>query len=180
MEMLRRILLENPLPTYGLLVVVELAVLALWAATRRKLWVSLAVVVAFVAVTVAVVARVVVTDREQIAAAIAAAEAHVEAGNADMAVACLDDEFKLVQAPTVLPGSSLHVEFVRKWLIRNPVKEVYIRKLAIEVDVETAETTFKSITILESGEGGKGTWRLRWVKRPSGWRVVALEVTQTY
>jgi hypothetical protein len=169
MEGLRQAFLEDPLYIYIALGFAELVLAVIRHETRARRWSSALVVPPVLAVAVWALSTWVVTDREQIIAATERIARGVEAGSVAAAEETLDDDYR------GWAGDKAGIlEAGRAALRAYPIQKVGFTR--VEVTVEGTEAALRLSTIVTIQEGKVGlVWDVRWVKRPSGWRIVAVD-----
>ena len=176
MDTLKELLFERPATIYVALAAVEVVVLAVWARRRTARWGWAALAAPVLAVAVGLIAHYVQSDGEKIAAIVARAIAHVEAGEVDAAAECLDKGFTVPDDQGRLIPRDLYVEMARRTLSRWPVEKIYLRRIETEVTGDSAVTELDTTIVGKSGEGiNKATWRLDWMRRPGGWRITRIQ-----
>jgi hypothetical protein len=176
MDSLKALLFENPLKLYLLLAVAEVVVAAFWYSRRTRRWGLGMLVPVLLAVVVALTAHLVMTDREQIAAALKAIAASAEAGDLSAAAGYLDADCvgagyrgsRLEREELILLGQ----QALRKY----PVQTVRLSNVETKIAGANATTTLNTHVTFRSGERYRLDWKVQWAKRPAGWRIVAVEL----
>jgi len=182
MDTLIRVLFEDPWPLYVALGAAEMVVLILWYRRRtpRCAWALLGGPV--LAGLLALTAHWVVTDREQIADALAQIALHVEAGDMDAVGRYLDADCRgqpggkrpLTKAQILNSG--------RRALKRFPVTGVQLTRIETGVDRSAGKAASNLYTTLHfkiptiGGQYAAVDWRLAWAKRGDGWRITAVSI----
>lgn len=169
MEGLQRAFFEDPLYLYITLGFAELVLAAVWHETRARRWSSALAVPPLLAVAVWALATWVVTDREQIIRAAERIARDAEAGSVAAAEELLDDDYR-----GWMGAKAGLLEAGRAALRMYRIKKVGFTR--VEVTVEGTEATLHLGTIITLVEGKVGlAWNVRWVKRPSGWRIIGVD-----
>jgi len=170
---------ENPIYVYLALGFALLALAAVWYERRSRRLAWAMVVPVILGLGVAVVAKLVVTDREQIAGA--ARQIADAAGTGDFQVISkyIDDTFLADLNPYGRGGYTKEnvVAMVQGDVDRYGVTKVSITRSEIEVTGRTAAMHVQTVIHCggESGYKSPFIWDVRWIKRDDGWKV--LEVT---
>ena len=169
MDNLREALFEDPRYVYGFLAVAELAVVAL--CYRQRTWRRIAamLVCPILAVGVFAMEKLVVTDREQITAAMHEIARDVQAGSFDKAAAYLDEDLTGDYG-----GKAEAAEHGRKMLKAWKIRSVRFMKPRIEIDAPRADLRVTTVVELDTPAGPTRTamaWDIAWTKRDQGWRI---------
>ena len=169
---------ENPVYVYISLGLAELVLAAIWheRRSRRVAWMMLIPLV--LAIGVAVVEHLVVTDREQIIAAAGEMADAVEADQPDRIAEHIDDDFSCRAPLLSLSITKADVVALAKTkILTHDITSVKLAKMDVEVAGRTANMHVVTMVRYGGKEGAKTplTWDVVWIKRQSGWRV--LEVT---
>lgn len=182
MERLKTTFFEDPTVVYAILAFVELLLAAVWFSRRdgrsalRLLYPLLAGLLVFA------VARLVVTDREYLTAAMHEIAADCAAGRVDAAGRYLDAQAQ-VDLPPPYGGTNLNREQAlavgRKAIKALGVDDVRFTKLTVNVENDAAVVHAATLIRFRKapGEGGNTSliWDLEWVERPDGWRIVRVK-----
>ncbi len=196
MESIKIALLEDPLCIYILLAVAELVLAGLWRSRRARpqgckaLAACLLAPIALAGVVFAV-ETLVVTDREQITAALTemadSVDGEDKSAGAVQTLRRYIDERAVVDLGDDFGGMGLNltraVGAARIMIEQYDLRKVTIRKLKVDFPEGQssdagqlrAETSFTSVFSFDSPELGKRPmalkWNLVWIKRRQGWRV---------
>ena len=187
MESLRQTFFEDPLYVYIGLAIVELAIAAVWHERRSRRLAGLLAAPLVLAAGVFALEALVVTDREQLTAALKqiARAACTSGGNAPNVptVAIHLDEKVRVDLPAEYGGMRLTKEQAiaagQTVAERFTIKSVKFTKIEIEVTNARAET--RVVTILRFGGTEIGEqrtsliWNIHWAKREGGWRILRVD-----
>jgi len=182
-DTITRTLFESPFWFVVSLVLVDMILLAMWVRRRTRGLARAAGIVAAVAVVVLVLAAVVVTDRERITDAIELMAQDASAGKVEALERFLDDEVtvSLVEFGPARTDKAGAVAAAAGSLERLNINKV--RVTSVEVDMQPRPLAV--VTTVLQGEGAETgrlavalRWRLRWVRRPEGWRIIVVEPPQ--
>jgi len=173
MESLRRALFEDPLYVYVSLAFVELALVGIWHARRTGRRLAYLAVPVVLAVAVFAMERLVVTDREQILQAMQDIAGHIEAGSFDPVAEHIDE-----QLTGAYGDKGQVVQAGRRILTLYDIKS--LRYLNPRVDVAGDQAVLRVTTVIvfqRQAAGGRTamSWRLRWIKRSGGWRILEVD-----
>lgn len=182
---LSSLFLENPLPVYVVLALVEAVLLGLWRWGAMR-WARTALVVPVaLAAAVALVAHFVKTDREQIAEVLDEIASGAQAGSLEPARAYLDPALK-VPAPGMVGlvvrfNREQFLERARTALATYPIRSAEVTHVQTSIAGANATSIVETHATIEFAEYRgtapfNATWKLQWAKRPEGWRIVRLEV----
>lgn len=169
MDSLRKALFEDPLAVYVLLGVAELVVVAVYYQQRTLRRIASVFVCPILAVGVFAIATLVVTDREQITAAMHEIAQDVQAGSFDKAAAYLDEDLTGHYG-----GKAEAAERGRKMLKAWKIRSVRFKKPHLEVDAPRADLRVTTAVELDTPAGLTRTamaWEIAWIKRDQGWRI---------
>jgi len=170
MESLAEALYEDPLYIYVSLGFAELVLAAVWHERRTRRWALALLGGPILAAAVFLIARAVVTDREQIIQAIREIARDVESGGVEKLKIHLDDDFagdfgSKDDAIRAAAGA------VRTYNIK------YIRVGKPVVKVSGDQATMRLATVVQFSAGGVSgqtslLWNVRWIKRGlKAWRI---------
>ncbi len=185
MDTIRTALFEDPVWLLGLLWACEMVALLLWRKRRtrglRRAVIALPVVMAIVAL----LAWVVVTDREQIERACGEIAADVTAGNADVLGSYLADDCLVDLRP--LRGRSLGgaeiVADIERHIRVSQIEAVKLTRMSVDVDGDTAHSEVTAIVTSNMpdvmGRSFPLSWDVEWVKEPAGWRIHRVKLVRT-
>jgi hypothetical protein len=177
METLRTTFFEDPLYVYIALAFAELVLAAIWYERRNRRW-TLALLAPVVAGGVVwAVSTMVVTDRERIVSAARRIARDLEVGSVASAGEYLDDNYRglgLDKQGALAAGKAA----IGAYRIRS------IRFTRLSVEVESRQAAMRAATVIEYSAREFGSaqsplvWRVRWIKRPVGWRILEVEEPQ--
>lgn len=169
MESLRHALFEDPTYVYVSLGLAELALAAVWHSRRGARWLAALLVPIVLAAGVFVTERLVVTDREQIFAAMK----EIADGIADRDFAAvagwIDEDLTGYYA-----GKAQAVAAGRRAAERYDVRSVGYLNPRLAIDGGRARLRVTTVVSLRAaGDASRTvlTWDIRWVKREQGWRI---------
>lgn len=179
MDRLSEMFFENPVRIYVALGAVEAVVLIVWVLRRTQWWGRCLLIAPVVAVAVGLMAHFVQTDREQIRRFLTTSVVHVEAGDADAAAACLDNDFSVPGPLGQSIPREVFVEYARVVLRTTPLEKIVVHRLDTQVDGRKAATELV-VTIVTKSMGGvrNAKWRIDWVERDKGWRIIRLQAVE--
>ena len=169
MESLRQAFFEDPLYVYVFLAVAELVVVALCYQQRTSRRIAAMLVCPVLAVVVFAVAALVVTDREQITAAMHEIAQDIQAGSFEKAAEYLDDELTGHYGDKAKAAEHGR-EMIKTWKIRS----VRFLKPHLEIDAPRADLRVTTIVELDTPAGLTRLgmkWDIAWIKRDYGWRI---------
>ncbi len=178
METIKATFLEDPLTIYIILGAVAVGLIFTWrTASRSGRWLATGLlIVAVLAGGTFALARLVVTDREQIRLALKDIAESVPDGRIEHAMTYLDDKY--IGWGKFKPGAVVAVKFA---VARYDIQKVSLLGTPkIEVDGKLAKCKITAlITYKFEGEPAKHpmAWRVKWIKRPEGWRIQGAETT---
>ncbi len=164
-------LYEGAIWLYVMLGVIEAALVALWRA-RPGRWAAIALPVPLLlAGAVFIVSDAVVTDREQITAAVRAIAKDIQAGKTDVLAEYLDDQYSGFYGTK--PQA---VKACESTIVRDGPLVVRFRNLEVQPEDSTAQMQATILIVPSKGRASglpvKHNWNVRWAKRPQGWRIV--------
>lgn len=169
MDSLRQTFFEDPLTVYVFLAVAELAVVALCYRQPMRRRVAAMLVCPILAVGVFAMEKLVVTDREQITAAMHEIAQDIQAGSFEKAAAYLDEDL------TGHYGDKAKAaEHGRRMLKAWKIRTVRFMKPRLEVDALRADLRVTTVVELDTPAGLTRTamaWNIAWIKRDHGWRI---------
>ena len=185
MESLKTALFEDPLYLYLVLAVAELALVFLWQAGKTRRRAAAMAIPVVLAGAVFVAEAVVVTDREQLTAALREialdARARGNAASDFQVLATYLDESVQVDL-----GSHGGKNLDRKRLLeagraaakRFNVRRVELVRPDVQTDGQQATVSFGTIVFYAHKDFGEGRasirWRLYWARRQGAWRIVRI------
>lgn len=169
---------ENPIYVYIALGLAELVIAAVWYERRNRRLILAMLIPPVLAIGVAVVERLVVTDREQIMAAAGQMAEAVERRQLDRIVEHIDDEFSSGARMFSLSITKANiVAFANSRISRYSISSIKLAKVGVEVTGRTAKMHL--LTMVHHGQDGRAKtpliWDIVWIRRRDGWRM--LEVT---
>lgn len=166
------LLFENPLPIYIAACVSEITLVILWMRTRERAF-TLAIP-PLVCALLAVLAASVETDRERI---IAITEEVVEYGNRNdfnSAIKYLDADFTYRDLTR-----DEAIEKAQEGKERHHIQSIVLTGIKVEVEDDRAEARVYTTMKLSQSEYGQEAypvlWKVTWIKRPEGWRVLEVK-----
>lgn len=184
MESIKTALFESPTYIYLALVLAMLAMGAVWYERRsRTSAVCLAAAFLLIAAVFAI-ETLVVTDREQIAAALYEMATRVQgpgrpAERLEAVERTLDDTVIVDMSELfgqVDMGKEQALDAGRAVLAADTLKSVQVVRLTITVDGRRARSDFTTIVRYDTRDlgvqPGAIAWRAGWVKRKAGWRII--------
>lgn len=186
MQSLKNMLFENPMTLYIGLGMVVIVLLAIWyrQLTARRLLILAAVLL--VGVGIFAIERMVVTDRETIAAALdeLAASAAIRPTSSEALEKYLDDEVRLDLGP-IIGGTNVDkdraLEIWRATINSRKIKRIAIHSPDITIDGHIATTRFATVLTYSTGSANDTApseakdswiWDLEWALRDGQWRIV--------
>ena len=187
METLKETFLENPLYVYIGLAIIELAIAAVWYERRSRKLAGLLAAPLVIAAGVFALEALVVTDREEITAALkeiarVSCTSDGKAANISAAAIYLDEKVR-VDLPTEYGGMNLTrdqaIAAGKSVVERFTIQSVKFSKLEIELTDDRAEAHL--VTIMRFGgtemaeQRTSLIWDIHWVKRDAGWRILRVE-----
>ncbi|MBI5726049.1 MAG: hypothetical protein HZA50_18965 [Planctomycetes bacterium] len=173
MEFIRRNLFENPVYIYVFLGVCGLALLAVWHERRDKKFLKWLAVPAGLAGAVWLVSALVVTDREEIHAAMKAMAKDAAAGRSDAFNRHLADDFAAYFEGARI-DKKIAISIVEARREGLNISGVAIADFDAIISADTADTPVTT-KIVYGGSGQKQgsmifiSWQFRWAKRQDGW-----------
>jgi len=186
MQTLKDMLFEDPLTLYIGLGMVVVVLLAIWhrELTPRRLIIMGAVVL--LGGGVFFIERYVVTDREQITAALhdLAASVNVEPPTPDTLENYLDDDVKLDLGKGLGGMGQIKEQILEQWrghINKRRITQAAITNLEVTVEGDRATTNFTSILTYNTGSetSEKSTavktslaWEIEWIRREDHWRII--------
>jgi len=178
-DRLKTILFEDPTELYVLLGLLEVVLAFIWAARRTRTAALRLIVPPVLGVLAFGVSELVVTDREEITAALGEIAADCQAGQVARAAFYLDPEARvslpppvggvnMAKGPALVAGKAALVGF--------GVTAVDLGRVKVEVTGEEARVQAVTFIARRRGaaDGGKIplTWDMDWGRRPEGWRIL--------
>jgi len=165
---------ESPLYVYAALGLAELVLAVFWYERRGRKFALAMVVPPVLAAGVALVAHLVVTDREQIESAAQDIANAIEQRRVDRIPGHFDDAFTArVAGMTITKPQVVAVcnSNVQKW----DVSRVVFHKVSVEVSGSRA--AMHLTTFLTYGQGSRTglIWDLTWIKRGERWLILEVE-----
>ena len=171
MDSVKKTLFEDPFTVYLVLVLVEVVLVGLWYGQRKKAYLAWMLAPAVLAAGAWWLERAVVTDREQILAALDEIARAAERHDTDTLAGYLDEDYRgwgvrKIGAVALAKAATL------KWRVR---KVTFLG--TPEIDVRGKDQADATIWMMVGYTGGLGEgnyplgWRAEWVKRPDGWKV---------
>jgi len=168
---------ENPLYVYLALGFCELVLAVIWHERRAKTWGLAMLVPPVLAAVVALVAHLVVTDREQILRAARDIAQAVETNQLERIPAHLDDDF-ISNVPRMRLTKADVLAAFRTETKKHAIRGVKFGRTTVEIAGREAE--MHTVTVIIYGEKGEGRlwmiWDVLGFKRAGGWKI--LEVRQ--
>jgi len=191
MDKITTALFEDPLYVYISLAIAELVVAAIWYERRTRRTAASLAAPLVLAGAVFALETLVVTDREEIIAALQliAREAETDEGQAmpmDAARRYLDEQVRvdladgyggrnLTRQQAIGAGRSVARELA--------IRRVKLLKLTVEVDNGRAKAHFTTIITFVASELGQSRtsliWDVHWLRRDAGWRIIRVEEPRT-
>jgi len=178
METLKVTFFEDPLVVYIILGAVAVGLTVRWrTAARSGRWLATGLLIlAILAGGIFAMETLVVTDREQIRLALKDIAESVPAGRIEHAMTYLDEKY--FGWGKFKPGAVLAAKVA---LARYDIQKVSLfGDPAIEIDGKLAKCKVGAmITYKVKGEPARHpmAWRVKWIKRPEGWRIQQAEPT---
>jgi len=167
---------ENPIYVYLALGFAGLVLAAVWYERRSRRLAWAIVVPVILGLAVGVVARLVVTDREQIADAARRIADAAGTGQFQVIPQYIDDTFMADLNPYGRGGYTKEnvVSMVRSDVDRYGVTKVRIGKTEIEVTGRKAAMHVQTMIHYGGERGYKSPfiWDVMWIKRDDGWKVL--------
>lgn len=169
------ILFEDPTPLYVVLGLAELVLLIIWYRTRtRRSAFALAIPVSAAAL-LALIASVVVTDREHIVASIEQIVADINRGDIRSAAIYLDEDYSIEEGVEGVEADDV-IEKAETAMRDFGVQDVEIIDLSVTIDGSSATAKISTKIHMNNRAAGEGNipvhWTIEWIKRPQGWRIV--------
>ena len=172
MDSLKRTLFEDPFTIYLVLVLVEVVLAGAWYGRRRKVLLMWMLAPALLAGGTWWLERTVVTDREEILAALDEIARAVERGDVVALAEFLDDDYRgwgARKAGAVAMAKAATL----KWNVREVT---YGPAPQIELHGSDRADSLVRMTVryTTTGEGLASWplgWRVEWVRRSGGWKV---------
>jgi len=176
-DTIRIIFLEEPVYLCVALGIVELFVLVIFLKrrTRKTKWALLPPAV--LAASVLVLAAAVETDREKIEAATREIVGAFDAGKPEDAAGYLDDEISVTFRGERLTRKTVIEHALGVMKNRNVARVVLLEPLKTTPDADRADQTVK-VKVVWGKDARKQLfmkWKVRWVRRADGWRVIKAE-----
>jgi hypothetical protein len=174
MEWLKSTFFEDPTYVYIGLGLAMLVLGIIWRKRRGPGWLTAALAMPLLAAGVFIVGRAVVTDREVIDNQCQEIAQDLSAGKFDAAQRYLDDDFGGLWAT-----KSIAIDAGAEAIKQFDVGKVSLERLQTKVDNKHAVTTVRTMLSIRSvGRQWPMDWKLTWVKKSRGWRIVEASYTQ--
>ena len=180
MDTIKYVLLERPWPVYLAGSVVVIVLLGLWVKYRRHKLLWRALVVAAVAGAIGLLAHFVDTDGEKIAMSLERMARDVEAGRIAAIKETLDEDCRGLKMSGITITKAQLLLFGKMALGVNKITSVNF--VTIETDTDGDKATSEVATNIftdhpdQLGRPAGVVWRLQWIKRPAGWRILQVEI----
>jgi hypothetical protein len=176
MDTLKSLFFEDPTALYIALGVVELAMFAVWYGRRAGRLLVAMTIPPVLAVIIALVAHLVVTDRERIHDALSAISDSAVAGDLKAAETYLDPNLRGPMRGATFMNRDRWLTVGRSMLERYKVESVKLNQVDTTIAGPNATTRLEmTVTVKDYGPVRIG-WQIQWAKRPDGWRVTELTV----
>lgn len=180
METIKNLLLSNTLYAVVTLVLAELALAAVWYEKRTPRRLALLLIPPLLAGLLGLLAAFVTTDRDRIFAAADRIAADIQADRSDALEEYLDPAFLgTYNGLSLTKAGAIAASRAEKRRFR--VSEIRIASPTIEIHGRAADMVAPTQMKFDSEVGvfhANVTFRLRWVKQPSGWRLVRADEPQ--
>jgi ketosteroid isomerase-like protein len=181
MESLSRHLLESPVYVYAAGALAETLLLARWYLRRTRGRLAALAPVPVLVLGVALIDHFIQTDRERIAASLKAIAAALERHDVSAAAEYLDPACRAPASGERFLDREELIARARRAIATYGVRAVSVRDVQTEVSGAigttrlTSRVTFGGGTL--TGQSLSIAWVLQWARRPAGWRIVRVEVT---
>ena len=174
MNALKAALFENPLWILAALAIAEIVLVAVWRERRTRKFAWALVGPPILAGMVAMLAWVVVTDREQILAISRTIAREVAADNADVVETYLDENFIGIYRSVRLDRAAAAAA-CRREVRRYRISDIRLANPDIEVRGESAEMHVTATMSFSDAQAGARRipvhFRIEWINGPDGWRI---------
>jgi len=170
MQSFGRMIVEDPLGIYLVLVAVAAVLLAVWAARRNpRVLLAAAVVVAAIAI-VAVLDLVVTTDNERIVEGTEAIVTDVENGQLGVLAERMAEDYAGLGV-----NRKGALDMASRMLSRAGIRNIILRNMSVTIspEADTASQTF--VTFVEGERPTYLRWRVRWARRNGTWKIVRID-----
>ena len=174
----RKILFEDPLPLWLLLVVVEAVIVAVWLARRAPRWKLAMGIPLLLGGASALTAHLVVTDREYIAAALREMAAGAEAGDFEPVERHLHKDCRMPRVGRPDLDRQALLGRCKGAQRRYKVDRVKPTGIVTLDDGDAAVTNLWTTVGLASGEQFRLRWRFKWARTDEGMRVIEVELVE--
>ena len=178
METLREIFFENPLKVYGTLAFAEFVLAGLWYQRRSPRRAMTLLAPPLLVAATALTAHLVVTDREQIAAALKDMARHVLDANADGLKAYIDEDYRGL----IAKDKSGLMARATATLGQFRFESVKLKSPEIDVSGKKANARFTAEVVLTDpilgGRPIRTDWEFLWVKTADRWRILQIKGPQ--
>ena len=178
METLRQVFFENPLNVYVTLAFAELVLAGIWYQRRTPRRAMALLAPLLLAAATALTAHLVVTDREQIAAALKKMAGHVLDDNSAALQEYIDEDYRGLIAND---KAGLMVRATAT-LGRLRFESIKLKSTEIDVSGKKANAKFTAEVVLTDHVlGGRPIpthWEFLWVKTDDRWRILQIKTPQ--
>ena len=178
MEALRKVFFENPFNVYVTLAFAELVLAGIWYQRRTPRRAIALLAPLLLAAATALTAHLVVTDREQIAAALKEMAGHVLDANAAALQQYIDEDY---QGLVAKDKSGLMVRAAAT-LRQYRFESIKLKSTEIKVSAKKANAKFTAEVVLTDHVlGGRPIptdWEFLWVKTDDRWRIRQIKAPQ--
>jgi len=178
MDALETIFFEKPLYVYLTLGIAAVALGAVWYGRRKAIWLAAASAAIVLGAGVFVVERLVMTDREQIVAALDEVAAAAQREDVPAAMGYVDREY------AGWMRDKRHVRLRAEAVVKTRGIRYINFRSGPEVTITQpgqAETRFTVVVYYGKSDPPDGrvvlAWRLDWIKRSAGWRIRGADLT---
>ncbi len=178
MDTVKHVLLESPWAVYVVASVVVIVLLGLWVKYRRHKLLWRALVVAAVAAGVGLLAHFVDTDREKIAMSLARMARDVKAGRMAAIKETLDEECRGLKFSGVTISKAQLLLFGGMAIGDSKITLVSFLRVDTDTDGDKATSEVATNIFTNNPEIPRVVvvWKLQWIKRPEGWRILQVEI----
>ncbi len=171
---------ESPFNLYLGLGVIEFPLILIWFARRGRIRLVTLLVPPVLAGIIALVAHLVVTDREQIIAVTEDIARAVESGQTQRIAGHIDEQFTgylhgmLVRKKELVAVCNISIE---KW----GISKIALHKMDVEVSSPKAKMHVNTIITYGAHGGGRAAliWNTTWIKRGKKWFVFGVQEPRT-
>jgi len=173
-----------PLWLLGVLAVAEVVTLVVWLARRTRTAGLAAAVPALLAGLVLLVAWLVVTDRERIERGYQAIAADLVAGRTGALQVYLDEDCRVgldPEARVLALDKADVIRLAERYVAEMKLREIKLSRMTVDVGAGRGESEVTTMIHSDWPDVAGATfairWRVTWVEREDGWRVLRAQTT---